>query len=129
MAIKKKDRKPSNNFCVVCGRYTNDKKFPTENWTNMFFICNNCKKVWCGACMGQVTSLGPNKAFKLGKKGQVNCPECNKFAAMVKLPENLSFAQSKNQEVSSLGGQFCKFCGESIPNNAVFCQVCGANQK
>ena len=129
MGRKKKDWEPSNNFCVVCGRYTNDKKFPSENWTNMFFTCNDCKKVWCGACMGQVTGLGPNKAFKLGKKGQVTCPDCKKFAAMIKLPENLPFTQSKDQAVAPSSNQFCKFCGEAIPDNAVFCQICGAKQE
>ena len=95
---KKKERIPSKNFCVICGRHTNDKKFPSENYTNQFFSCNNCKKVWCGACMGQVTGLGPKKAFRMGSKGKVNCPDCNKFAAMVKLPDYLPFTQSKTQE-------------------------------
>ena len=95
----------------------------------MFFSCNSCQKVWCGTCMGQVTGLGPNKAFKLGKKGQVDCPECKKFVAMVKLPTNLPFTQNKVQETASIRRQFCMFCGEAIPDNATYCKVCGEKQE
>ena len=85
---KKADWVPSDNFCVTCGRHTNDKKFPSENYTNMFFSCSKCKKVWCGSCMGQVSSMGPSKAFRQGKKGQVNCPDCSQTVIMAKLPES-----------------------------------------
>ena len=85
--------------------------------------------------MGQVTTLGPNKAFKLGKKGQINCPDCNQVVIMTKLPEYLPFIQNKNGVDASIASEisdnkpFCKFCGESIPNNAVFCRICGAKQE
>ena len=136
MGRKKADWTPSNNYCVTCGRYTNDRKFPSENYSNMFFSCNNCKKVWCGSCMGQVSNLGPSKAFRMGKKGQVTCPDCNQTVIMAKLPKNLPFTQQKkpggDQPVNtkvSLSGNYCKFCGESIPKNAIFCQICGAKQE
>jgi len=131
---RKKVKIPSNNYCVICGRYTNDKKFPSENWTNQFFVCNKCKKVWCGTCMGQVNGYGPSKTFKLGKKGRINCPDCGQFAAMVKLPANLPFTQTKTQESSSFSSEgaidknYCKFCGENTPENATYCHVCGAKQ-
>ena len=134
MLRRKKERTPSKNFCVICGRYTNDKKFPKENWTNQFFLCRNCNKVWCGACMGQVTALGPSKAFKLGKKGKVNCPDCSNFVAMVKLPERLPFTQISHLETAPISSEglisknFCKFCGEGIPENSTYCNGCGAKQ-
>lgn len=135
MLRRKKERIPSENFCVICGRNTNDKKFPKDNWTNQFFMCHNCKKVWCGSCMGQVTGLGPSKAFKLGKKGKVNCPNCENFVYMVKLPGTLPFNQNRTQESTpinsevSLSKNFCKFCGEGLPDNSSYCNICGAKQK
>ena len=124
----RKKRIPSDNFCVVCGRNTNDKKFPSEDWTNKFFVCHNCKKVWCASCMGQVTGLGPSKAHRLGKKGKVSCPDCNQFAAMIKLPQNLPFKQTDSGGTQGAASKFCRFCGESIPTNAKFCQHCGTPQ-
>lgn len=132
---KKKERIPSENFCILCGRYTNDKKFPSEDWTNQFFVCNNCKKVWCASCMGQVSGLGPNKTHKLGKKGAINCPDCGKTAFMIKLPTNLPFIQKKNVEIvsdiSQIGDtpNYCTYCGETIPEDAQFCHICGTKQK
>lgn len=135
MLRRKKEQTPSKNFCVICGRHTNDKKFPKDNWTNQFFLCRNCKKVWCGACMGQIAGLGPSKAFKLGRKGKVNCPDCDNFAIMVKLPERLPFSQTTTREIASVSSEeslsknFCKFCGGGIPENSIYCNVCGANQE
>ncbi len=131
---KRKDFTPSKNFCVVCGRYTNDKKFPSENWTNQFFICHTCKRVWCGSCMGQVTGNGPNKTFKMGQKGGVKCPHCGESVIMAKLPANIPFTQTSEQPSSvpdvkpSTSNIFCKFCGEKIPSNTMVCRVCGAKQ-
>jgi len=84
--------------------------------------------------MGQVTALGPSKAFKLGKKGKVNCPDCRNFALMVKLPERLPFTQVRTQEIAPISSEvlirknFCKFCGEGIPKNSTYCNKCGAKQ-
>ncbi len=134
MTRKKKEQSPSNNFCILCGRHTNDRKFPSESWTNQFFVCIECKKVWCGACMGQVSGLGPGKTFRSGKKGKINCPDCSKLVAMAKLPGNLTFIQRKSQDLSSdnsqvhLSKNFCSFCGEKILSNASFCHVCGTKQ-
>ena len=131
---KKKERIPSDNFCILCGRYTNDKKFPKDDWTNYFFVCNTCKKVWCTSCMGQVTGIGPNKTFKYGKKGNVNCPDCGKTAFMAKLPINLSFIQKKDGKIAESNSQtgaalnYCTYCGETISENAQFCHICGTKQ-
>jgi len=129
---RKKERIPSNNYCIICGRYTNDKKFPTEAWTNQFFVCQICKKVWCGSCMGQVKGIGASKTFKEGTKGKVNCPDCENFAAMVKLPTNLSFSQiQKGVSINSEGyanKHFCQFCNANIPENSTFCNICGVKQ-
>ncbi len=128
----KRERIPSNNYCIICGRNTNDKKFPSENWTNQFFSCQICKKVWCGSCMGQVKGIGASKTFKEGKKGKVKCPDCENLAVMVKLPPNLPFSQdqkaiSKNSKVYS-NINYCHFCGENIPEKSKFCSTCGAKQ-
>ena len=134
MLRRKKKWTPSSNFCVICGRYTNDKKFPIDNWSNQFFVCHNCKKVWCGVCMGQVTTQGPSKTFKLGKKGKVDCPDCGNFTGMIKLPERLPFTQAKTPDMAPISSEvltrknFCKFCGEGIPENSTFCNECGAKQ-
>lgn len=134
MLRRKKERTPSRNFCVICGRYSNDKKFPKDNWTNQFFLCRNCKKVWCGACMGQVTTLGASKTFKLGRKGKVNCPDCGNIAVMVKLPERLPFTQIRTPETDSISSEvlvrknFCNFCGKDIPESSTYCNGCGAKQ-
>ncbi|MFX1571806.1 MAG: hypothetical protein ACFFB0_03580 [Promethearchaeota archaeon] len=131
---KKKERIPSDYFCVICGRYTNDKRYSGDNWINQFFVCHTCKKVWCGSCMGQVTGQGPRKTYNLGKKGKVSCPDCGNFAAMIRLPENLPFKQIKPQEIASInaeqitGKNYCKFCGEVIPESASYCNACGAKQ-
>jgi hypothetical protein len=84
--------------------------------------------------MGQITGQGPRKAFNLGKKGKVSCPDCGNFVVMIKLPENLLFKQIKPQEIASINSEktisknYCKFCGEGIPENAGYCHVCGAKQ-
>ncbi len=129
---RKKERIPSNNYCIICGRYTNNKKFPSESWTNLFFICQICKKVWCASCMGQIKGIGASKTYKEGKKGKVNCPDCGNFAAMVKLPQNLPFSQIQKTDSINSEGQtkknFCPFCNEGIPENSMFCNICGAKQ-
>ncbi|KKL22219.1 hypothetical protein LCGC14_2437640 [marine sediment metagenome] len=129
---RKKERIPSKNYCIICGRNTNDKKFPTENWGNQFFSCQICKKVWCASCMGQVKGRGPSKIFNQGKKGKVNCPDCGNFAAMVKLPTNLPFSQSQKVISTNSEGyakkKICQFCHESIPKNSTFCNICGVKQ-
>ena len=135
MLRRKKEWIPSKNFCVICGRHTNDKKLSADSWGNQFFICHNCKKVWCGTCMGQVLGIGPSKANRQGKKGKISCPDCGNFVAMARLPKNLPFAQSKPQEMTSISSgeaihkNFCKFCGEGIPENATYCNICGAKQE
>ena len=90
---------------MSCVRFSIDKKFPSENWTNMFFSCNNRKKVWCGSCMRQVTGLDPNKSFKFGKKGQVTCPTFSHEIIMMKLPEYLRFTQRKGQGEDSMDSE------------------------
>ncbi len=145
MGRRKKVKVPSKNFCVVCGRISNDKKYFGDNWTNEFFACNKCKMGWCSKCMAQVSGRSPNKNFRLGRKGKVNCPDCGKAVPMIRLPENLPFEQSKSssssQGVSSGQAQptqgskepeehkFCDFCGEKMVKVAKFCQTCGAAQK
>jgi len=63
--MARKNKTPSNNFCITCGRATNDKKLAIDSWTNQFFVCDNYQKIWCGKCMGQETKKGPAKTFKL----------------------------------------------------------------
>ena len=102
-----KDKKShSDNFCVVCGRPTNDKKIWADAWTNQFFICNVCKKVWCGSCMGAITTKGPSKTWKLGKRGIIKCPDCGTFIPMLRLPKNLPFKQERSVVKSSVVPQF-----------------------
>ncbi|MBN1216815.1 MAG: hypothetical protein JXA99_15415 [Candidatus Lokiarchaeota archaeon] len=134
MVFKKKKREPSDNYCVLCGRNTNDKRFPTEEWINYFFSCNKCEKVWCATCMGQLSKLGPKKTFKFGKKGGINCPECENQVFLSKLPNNLIFKQKMTEQVSQNTIQtstplyYCKYCGESLSEEAEFCHICGAKQ-
>ncbi|MBY9006730.1 MAG: hypothetical protein KGD63_08230 [Candidatus Lokiarchaeota archaeon] len=125
---KKKERIPSDNYCILCGRYTNDKKFPKEDWTNYFFSCNNCKIVWCNGCMGQITQLGSKKTFKMGKKGGINCQQCGNQAFISKLPINLIFKQKKRDQNILDAPNYCTYCGETISKDAQFCHICSAKQ-
>ncbi len=126
---------PSNNFCVLCGRHTNEKKRFGENWDNFFFACNYCQKVWCVNCFGQLIGKGPRKSFKLGKKGQINCLDCNNFIPMIRLPENLPFVQKRGQaqkageKKQELGGmKTCTMCGQKLKQGSNFCDYCGEKQ-
>ena len=123
----RKKRIPSDNYCIICGRNTNDKKFPGEDWTNKFFVCNPCEKVWCANCMGQVSGLGVSKTHKMGKKGRVNCPNCGNMAVMIKLPQNLPFKQVKATSEPKQS-EFCRFCGEKLKKDKSKCSNCGADQ-
>ena len=129
---EKKKRPPSDYSCCLCGRNTNDKKYWGDEWQNYFFSCNNCKKVWCANCMGQINGLGPKRTFKLAKRGKVNCTECTQFVPIIKLPLKLPFVQeslqkSKNQ-VESKETHFCALCGHEVNNIAKFCENCGGEQ-
>ncbi len=126
--IQRKKRLPSNYHCVLCGRNTNDKKYFVDEWGNYFFSCKNCKKVWCASCMGQLAGVGARKAFKLGKKGKMTCVNCNSFALMIKLPNNLPFIQNEFERHQSDEVKFCSLCGYKISVNAKFCESCGGEQ-
>ncbi len=129
---ERKKRPPSDYFCVICGRNTNDKKYLGDEWQNYFFSCNNCKKVTCANCMGQTTGMGPRKTFKLAKRGKINCPDCNQFVPMIKLPFNLPFGQKDTQkdidQVETKQSRFCGLCGHEINTGAKFCENCGGEQ-
>ena len=129
MYMPRKKKEPSNNFCVICGRYTNKKRYG-EDWSNYFYFCNNCEKVWCAKCFGQISGKGPNKTFKLGKKGQIYCPDCGKTAPVVKNPVNLQFIQTSVQAgTQSQGGQkVCPLCNQKIRQDAKYCDFCGEAQ-
>ena len=132
MLPERKKRPPSNYYCVVCGRNTNDKQYWGDEWQNYFFSCKNCRKVWCANCMGQMTGIGQKKTFKLAKRGNINCPDCNQFVPIIKLPINLPFVQEKvqqsNTQVESDEKKFCILCGHDINKNAKFCENCGGEQ-
>lgn len=129
---ERKKRPPSDYFCVICGRNTNDKKIFVDEWGNQFFSCKNCRQVWCANCMGQMTGMGAKKTFKLGKKGKITCPECNQFVPMIKLPFNLPFVQEKfpqsKVQTESNETKYCVLCGHGISRNAKFCENCGGEQ-
>ncbi|MBN1801625.1 MAG: hypothetical protein JW891_08985 [Candidatus Lokiarchaeota archaeon] len=126
--IHRNKRTPSNYNCVLCGRNTNDKKYFVDEWGNYFFACRNCKKVWCASCLGQLTGIGPRKAFKLGKKGKMVCVECNSFVPMIKLPINLPFTQDNIEQHHPEEFKFCNLCGHKISLNARYCESCGGEQ-
>jgi len=132
MFQERKKRPPSDYYCVVCGRNTNDKKIFVDEWGNQFFSCKSCRQVWCANCMGQITGIGASKTYKLGKKGKINCPNCNQFVPMIKLPFNLPFVQAKIQQSSiqadSPETKFCVLCGHEINKNAKYCENCGGEQ-
>ncbi len=125
--VRKKNRVPSDNYCVICGRFTNDRKLIGDEWANRFYICHKCKKVWCVSCMGQISGMSASKSYKLGKKGRSKCPDCGNLAVMTKLPENLPFKQVKTTS-ESRKPQFCKFCGEKLDSEIEICDICGAEQ-
>lgn len=116
----------SDNFCEICGRNTNNKKYG-DHWINKFFVCNNCKKVWCSICFGQKSGLSQSKAHRLAVKGKVKCPECNSFIAMIRLPQDLSFKSGKASSSGS-NSEFCNFCGEKLKLNSNTCKNCGVEQ-
>ena len=126
--MARKKQVPSNNFCILCGRITNDKKRFGEEWDNSFFACNKCQKVWCANCFGQLKGVGAKKAYRSGKKGQVTCPDCNQFMPMVRLPENLPFSQIRPQSQDSGETKACVMCGQRIKQGANFCDYCGSKQ-
>ncbi len=102
-----KDKKSnSDNFCVVCGRPTDDRKIWADAWTNQFFSCIVCKKVWCVTCMGAITKKGPRKTWKLGIKKAITCPDCSTSIPMLRLPKNLPFKQKRSVVKSSVIPQF-----------------------
>lgn len=129
--VARKKKPPSKNYCVLCGRHTNDKKYFGDSWTNYFFSCNTCKKVWCTDCLGQVTGKGSRKTYKFGRKGQISCPDCGNFMPMIQLPVNLPFIQDKTQEresgadIESGSKKTCSMCGQKISQDAKFCDYCG----
>jgi len=129
---ERKKRPPSEYFCIICGRNTNNKLYWGDEWQNYFFSCKNCRKVWCTNCLGQLTGIGPKKSFKLGKRGRVNCPDCNQFLPMIKLPFNLPFVQENFQkgkkQVGSEELKFCFLCGHEINKDVKFCENCGGEQ-
>lgn len=135
--MPRKKKEPSNNFCVICGRYTNKKKYG-EDYSNYFYVCNNCKKVWCAYCFGQLSGKGPNKTFKLGKKGQIHCPDCGQVTPVIKNPENLQFIQVREQvevkvqlpgpKISPVGEKVCSACKQKIREDAQYCDFCGEAQ-
>nr|BDI55007.1 MAG: Zn finger protein [uncultured archaeon] len=87
----------SGNFCIVCGKSTSKFRMFGSAWISYFFICNNCQKVWCVDCMGGLTGKGARKTFRLGKKGNIKCPECRSKISMVYRPKNIPFTQGKPQ--------------------------------
>ncbi|MFX1236649.1 MAG: hypothetical protein ACFFAS_16580 [Promethearchaeota archaeon] len=126
----KKKRLPSDYFCVICGRNTNNKSWKGDPWSNYFFSCIICKKVWCATCMGALTGLGPKKTFKLGKKGNVRCNKCEAIIPPIKLPVNLPFKQKKDlesqsDEIIEEMKKFCPLCEHKISVKARFCENCG----
>ncbi len=129
---ERKKRPPSDYFCVVCGRNTNDKQYWGDDWQNYFISCSTCRKVWCVNCMGQITGMGPRKTFKLAKRGKINCRDCNQFVPVIKLPYNLPFVQENIQKskshVESKELKFCTLCGHEINKDAKFCENCGGEQ-
>ena len=137
MVFKKREKVPSNNYCVLCGRYTNDKKYAGDQWANFFYSCNTCQKVWCSDCMGQVSGLGPRKTFKAGKTGKIACPDCGSFVPMLKNPQNLPFIQVKHESEDQLPGtsikadlslenKICEMCGQRLRDSANYCDYCGS---
>ncbi|MHA1292784.1 MAG: hypothetical protein ACTSQJ_08980 [Promethearchaeota archaeon] len=90
-------RKKKDNFCVICGKLTDDKKTfgkVSDPYPNQFFICENCKKIWCAACMKSILRKSHKETHKLGKKNKVQCPECKQLIPMYRTPVNISFKQS-----------------------------------
>jgi len=130
--MSRRIKAPSSNFCVICGRHTNDRRIIGDVLKNQYFICNTCEKVWCGSCMSQLMGQMQNKVLKLAKKGQVLCPDCNQFSPMVKSPETLRFTQSKapqaQQPHDSENLKICSVCGQEIRDEAKFCEFCGSEQ-
>lgn len=149
--------KISKNYCEFCGRPTDQKKKKLASILDYFFPCNNCKKVWCVDCMGGIIGKGSQTAYKRGKKGKVQCPECKKNIPMIRLPTGLPFSQEKpglsasmhqktQQEMGQSQAQnitinvpaqgnipqeetkFCSHCGKNIKKDAVFCEFCGGEQ-
>ena len=88
--------------------------------------------------MGQVSKKGPNKTFKLGKRGQINCPDCSQLAYMIKLPGNLPFTQEKLKTATSSSPtqstqkssetRYCRMCGQKLGGGTKFCDYCGSEQ-
>jgi len=143
-------------YCVTCGRSTTDKKHFTK-WGNYFFICSSCQKVWCVDCMGGKSGEGAERAYKLGFKGKLKCPDCKGPLSMTRLPKDLPFIQpqpTKQQQQQQQQQQqatgtaaattniyiqqppqqpppqeklFCTHCGFQNPAMATFCKKCGAS--
>ncbi len=87
----------SKNFCVVCGKSTSKFRAFGSAWVSYFFICTNCRKIWCVDCMGGITGKGSKKTYRLGKKGNIKCPECKSKIPMVYRPKNIPFTQPITQ--------------------------------
>ena len=134
---------PSNNFCVVCGRYTSYTVRRTLYkivYDDYFFSCNYCQKVWCVNDMAERVGMSPEKIYKLGKKNQMICQDCGNELKMLKLPMNLPFKQVRYIGVEAIDSgtqinlgqenlkKICSNCGQSINQAAGFCEFCGAQQ-
>lgn len=145
----------SENYCVSCGKSATKFRVFGDAWTSYFFICNNCRKVWCVDCMGSITKKGARKTFRLGKKGSVMCPNCKSSIPMIYRPKQIPFSQVQSErpllahsadqqqqqqqnivinvqqpqvQSSDNNLKYCSMCGKQIKQNAKFCEHCGGEQ-
>jgi hypothetical protein len=138
----KREFTPSDYFCALCGRTTNDKRLVGDILKNQFFICHKDKKIWCGSCLSQLIKMPQSKMWNYGKKGRLLCPECGENLLMAKNPINIPFTQDLTSSSDDLEAELygktaqisgkmkiCPVCGKEIREEATFCDSCGAKQE
>ena len=138
----KKEFTPSEYHCVLCGRFTNDKRIVGDILKNQFFICHKDRKVWCGSCLAQIVKISQTKMWNFGKKGGLLCPECGENLLMAKNPTNIPFTQKPTSLCEDLEAELygkkpqisgklktCHACGKEIREEAKFCDYCGAKHE